>query len=116
MGERARGSLVRRRGRLFSIHDTYDLAFGPGDGVRRNVRRLPVPESQLETVDERVERERQERRKKNVERLEEIAARREKYRPEIRFPYGLCGPILNERYCPILTRERELETVLDLLF
>ena len=107
---------MSRRGRLFSIDDNYDLAYGPGDGVRRNVRCLPVPESQLETIDERVERERQEREKKEIDRLEEIAARREKYRPEVRFPYGLIGPIFDKRYCPIRTKERELETVLDVFF
>ncbi len=116
MGERARGRSVRRRGRLFSVHDTYDLAFGPSDGVRRNVFQLPIPESQLETVDERKKRERREFETKQLKRLEDISARREKYRPAIRFPYGLCGPVFNEKYCPIITRERELETVLDLFF
>ena len=44
--------------KLKTDHDDYDLAHGPDDLVRRHVIRLPVPESQKMTAQERQEIER----------------------------------------------------------
>ena len=72
-------------------HDVYDLAFGPEDLVRRRVMRLPVPESQKITYEERREAKRRQNAAEVEEREQRILNRRERYAKAVE-----CDNVRNE--------------------
>ena len=89
---------MKRYGRLWSVHDNYDLAYGPRNKVRRHVICLPMPETQRQTYQEMQKRKYLDNQRKEIERLDRIEARRKTFFPQRRYPYGLYGPIMYAEY------------------